>query len=167
MSQNNQDIMDGKGGLMLGPHRYMMIRPDALMGLFARLPETERLAALEALAASITENGGKSAASYAGAGLKEADRLIRTIMQTAPQLGWGEWQLTRHADGLDLYLSNSPFVAGYGRADHPVCAPVRGMLAALVSQIFGQNAAVEETECAAVTGGEKCCFTARMANELE
>jgi hypothetical protein len=68
MSQSNQDIMDGKGGLMLGPHRYMMIRPDALMGLFVRLPEAERLAALEAFAASITENGGKSAASYAGAG---------------------------------------------------------------------------------------------------
>ncbi len=163
MSQNNQDIMDGKGGLMLGPHRYMMIRPDALMGLFLRLPEAERLAALEAFAASITENGGKSAASYAGAGLEEADQLIGIIMQTAPQLGWGQWQLARQPDGLDLQLANSPFVAGFGAADHPVCAPVRGMLAALSRQIFGREARVEESDCAAVTGGEKCCFTARIA----
>lgn len=164
MSQSNQDIMDGKGGLMLGPHRYMMIRPDALMGLFARLPETDRLAALDAFAASITENGGKSAASYAGAGLEEADQLIRIIMQTAPQLGWGQWQLSRGANGLDLQLANSPFVAGFGKSPHPVCAPVRGMLAALAKQIFGQDALVEETECGAVTGANKCCFTTRIIN---
>ena len=35
---------DGKGGLDIGGIRYMMIRPDALMGLFHRLgPQDHKL----------------------------------------------------------------------------------------------------------------------------
>ena len=54
---------DGEGGLDIGGIRYMMIRPDALMGLFRRLDPPQRAAAFEAIAASIREHGGKSAAS--------------------------------------------------------------------------------------------------------
>jgi hypothetical protein len=54
---------DGGGGLDIGGIRYMMIRPDALMGLFRRLEPAERADAFEAIAASILEHGGKSAAS--------------------------------------------------------------------------------------------------------
>ena len=40
-----QDMMDGQGALFLGTHRYMLIRPDAFMGMFARLPSDERIKA--------------------------------------------------------------------------------------------------------------------------
>ena len=156
-TSQTRDMMDGQGGLLLGPHRYMLIRPDALMGLFARLPLAERDAAFEAFAASVRENGAKSAASYAGMGLAEAERLIRTIMDTAPQLGWGKWSLTYDEKGLDLSLHNSPFVAGFGPSEHPVCAPVCGMLEAICTQIFGKSGSAVETACAsqAVQGQSK------------
>ena len=143
-----QDMMDGRGALFLGPHRYMLIRPDALMGLFARLPPVERFAAFGAIAASVCENGAKSVASYAGMGTKEAEKLTQTIVETAPQLGWGQWKLRYDANGLDLSVYNSPFVVGFGRSDHPVCAPICGMLEAVCAQIFGNSSTAVEIRCA-------------------
>ena len=140
--------MNGQGALFLGPHRYMLIRPDALMGLFARLPSVERFAAFGAIAASVRENGAKSAASYAGTGMEEAEKLTQAITETAPQLGWGQWKLNFDANGLDLSVYNSPFVAGFGRSDHPVCAPICGMLEAICTQIFGKVGTAVETICA-------------------
>ena len=155
---------DGGGGLDIGGIRYMMIRPDALMGLFRLLEPAERAAAFEAIAASILEHGGKSAASYAGHGRDAADALIARIEATAPQIGWGNWQISPRDNGLDLTVVNSPFVAGYGPSDDPVCAPIRGMLAAVTRQIFGDDAVVAEIECAATSRSDVCRFTARISS---
>ena len=153
---------DGKGGLDVDGIRYMMIRPDALMGLFHRLGPQDRDVGLQALADSVFEHGGKSAASYAGRGRGAALQLIARIEDTAPQIGWGQWQITLREDGLDLEVENTPFVAGYGTADHPVCAPIRGMLAAITKQIFNSDVVVTELRCAAVAGSGPCHFTARL-----
>ena len=147
-----QDMMDGQGALFLGTHRYMLIRPDAFMGLFARLPFHERIAAFGAIAASVRENGAKSAASYAGTGMEQAEKLTQTIMETAPQLGWGQWELNYNTKGLDLSVRNSPFVAGFGLSDHPVCAPICGMLEAVYTQLFGRYGRAIETRCASQIG---------------
>ena len=153
---------DGKGGLDIGGIRYMMIRPDALMGLFHRLGAQDRNVALHALADSVFEHGGKSAASYAGSGHGAALQLIARIEEIAPQIGWGQWQITLRDDGLDLEVENAPFVAGYGTADQTVCAPIRGMLAAITKQIFNSDAVVTEPRCAAVVGSGPCHFTSRI-----
>ncbi len=155
-----QDMMDGQGALFLGPHRYMLIRPDALMGLFARLPPVERFAAFGAIGASVRENGSKSAFSYAGMGMQEAEKLTQTVMETAPQLGWGQWRLRYDANGLDLSVYNSPFVAGFGFSDHPVCSPICGMLEAICTQIFGKSCTALETRCAAQIDDEQCTAVA-------
>ena len=156
---------DGEGGLDIGGIRYMMIRPGALMGLFRRLDPPQRAAAFEAITASILEHGGKSAASYAGHGRDAADALIARIESTAPQIGWGNWQISLREDGIDLTVDNSPFVAGYGLSDDPVCAPIRGMLAAVTRQIFGVDAVVDEIECAATGRTNACRFTARLSSD--
>ena len=122
------------------------------MGLFARLPSEERIAAFGAIAASVRENGAKSAASYAGMGMKQAEKLTQTIMETAPQLGWGEWKLSYDINGLDLSVQNSPFVAGFGLSDRPVCAPICGMLEAICIQIYGKSGSAVETRCASQIG---------------
>ena len=143
-----QEMMDGQGALFLGAHRYMLIRPDAFMGLFARLPSDERIAAFDAIAASVRESGAKSAASYAGMGMEQAEKLTQTIIETAPQLGWGQWKLSYDRNGLELSVYNSPFVVGFGLSDHPVCAPICGMLEAICTQIFGKSGTAVETRCA-------------------
>jgi predicted hydrocarbon binding protein len=141
-----------------GDIRYMMIRPDALMGMIAELPADVRPLALEAFARSIRRFGGRSARAYQAAGAVEADALLTAIQQTAPQLGWGIWKLDRTATGLILTVRNSPFAADAAQGPVPVCAPIRGMLTAVGEMVLAVSVTVTETACTA-TGGPECRFT--------
>lgn len=138
---------------------YLLIRPDSLMGIFEFLPDTERAAAFEAFARSIAHYGKGSAESYQALGAAQADALMATIAETAPQLGWGIWSLSRDEGGLSLTVRNSPFAAGYGQSDTPVCAPIRGMLEAVGGLVLGKAVRVRETGCVSC-GADSCTFEA-------
>jgi len=141
---------------------YLLIRPDSLMGIFRFLPEADRPAAFEAFARSIAHHGRGSAESYQSLGADQADALLTTISETAPQLGWGVWALARNGeDALSLSVGNSPFASGYGDSDIPVCAPIRGMLEAVGGLVFGADTVARETACAA-TGAPRCTFDVRV-----
>ncbi len=145
-----------------GALRYMLIRPEALMGLIAELPEAARPAALEAFARALHRVGGGSARTYRAAGAATPEALLATIAATAPQLGWGRWEIARDGAGLTVAVRNSPFAAGAGPAAGPVCAPIRGMLRAVGEMALGTPVVTEETECAAA--GAPCCrFTVTPA----
>ena len=145
-----------------GDIRYLMMRPDALMGLFAELPEAARGEALAALAHSVARFGGRSARSYRAAGAATPAALLDSIAATAPQLGWGVWELRLEDDALHLTVENSPFAAGFGASAQPVCAAVTGMLRAVGELVFGGEVSAAEDSCAA-TGAACCRFTARRA----
>jgi uncharacterized protein len=153
---------DGEtGALRDGAIRYLMIRPDALMGIFKRLSEPARREALAAFAESICENGGKSAASYRALGGADGRALLDVIAATAPQLGWGLWQFASRSDGdLDLVVRSSPFVEGFGRAAEPVCAPIVGMFRIVSQMVLGAPTVATETACAC-QGHAACRFLAR------
>lgn len=142
------------GTHMDGAMRYMFIKPEALMGFALHLPEDMRPALFKAMAESVFAAGGASARAYGGDG----DALLATIAATAPQLGWGIWTFVREGEAITLTVRNSPFAAGYGTADHPVCAPICGMLRAVGGMVLGQPARVTEDACAAM-GAEVCRFT--------
>lgn len=145
---------------------YLLIRPDSLMGIFRFLPEPERPAAFEAFARSIAHYGRGSAESYQALGADRADALLATIADTAPQLGWGLWTLARSGeDRLSLSVENSPFAAGYGDSDRPVCAPIRGMIEAVGGLVFGAGVTATESACAA-TGASHCTFDARRTTPV-
>ncbi len=154
---------DGEtGALRDGAIRYLMIRPDALMGIFKRLSEPARREALAAFADFIYENGGKSATAYRALGGAEGRALLDVIAATAPQLGWGRWQFTTRPDGgLDLVVRHSPFVEGFGPAAAPVCAPIVGMLRVVSQMVLGAPTAADETACAC-QGHDSCRFSARI-----
>ena len=141
--------------------RYMMIRPDALMGIFRRLPEPARMEALEAFAHSIAQQGGDSARAYVEMG-GTGDKLLDVIACTAPELGWGIWAFERGQDSIRLSVRNSPFAAGYGVATHPVCMPIVGMIGAVSTLVMGQPMQAREIQCAAM-GHETCLFEAISA----
>tara|TARA_E500000331_G_scaffold111589_1_gene108733 strand:- start:76 stop:570 length:495 start_codon:yes stop_codon:yes gene_type:complete len=138
---------------------YLLIRPDSLMGIFGFLQEAERAAAFEAFARSIAYYGKGSAESYQALGGAQADILMATIAETAPQLGWGVWSLIRIDGGLSLTVRNSPFAAGFGESDTPVCAPIRGMLEAVASLVLGVAVSVQEMGCVSC-GADICTFEA-------
>jgi hypothetical protein len=84
-------VWDGPTGEILDEtRRYMLIRPEALMGIFRNLPDAAQLAALQALEASIFEQGSDSARANRRHG-GEGASLAHLVAATAPQLGWGLW----------------------------------------------------------------------------
>lgn len=150
-----------------GTTRYMMIRADTLMGIVAELPEQQRSDVLTALARAVERFGGRSAQTYRDAGAGDPAALIATIARTAPELGWGRWQLAMEDGGLVLTVANSPFVAGHGPSRSPVCHAIVGMLAAVGRLVCGAAVQAAETSCAAVSGGEACRFRALPVTTLE
>ncbi|MBJ3778882.1 hypothetical protein [Acuticoccus mangrovi] len=144
------------GAYLDGDIRYMMIRPDALMGLFARLDPPARAAALEALGASITEHGGRSAATYVTP--ERVSELVAIIAATAPELGWGVWRFVPEGRGMRLVVTNSPFAAG-ATFEGPACHAIVGMLRAVGAMIYGPGATAAETACAnGREGADECHF---------
>jgi predicted hydrocarbon binding protein len=154
-------VFDEAGGEILDQtRRYMLIRPEALMGVFRLLPAAAKSAALEALATSIFEQGSDSARAYQKLGAADAGALLETFAFTAPQLGWGRWRFDVRDDLISLEVRNSPFAAGYGPAPHPVCHAIVGVLRAISTMAFGRLSTARETRCAAM-GGDVCTFEAR------
>ena len=146
------------GAWMDQTRRYMMIRPDALMGIFARLPVDARHDALAALQASIYTQGGDSARAYRSMGGTGAD-LLATIVTTAPMLGWGCWTSEDTPGRVVVEVRNSPFAAGFGTSQTPVCHAIAGMLHAVSELMFERPTRAVETCCAA-TGAHTCRFEA-------
>ena len=141
-----------------GAIRYMMIRNDALMGLFAELSPEQRLGALAALERSIRNHGGQSAATYQAMGATDAAGMMQTIAETAPQLGWGVWRFHAALRAVMLEVENSPFAAAAGGSAHPVCHAITGMLTAIGPMLLGGRAVAVEQRCAARDGGVLCQF---------
>jgi len=142
-----------------GEARYLVIRNDSLMGLFQRLEEPARGAALRAFAASLAEHGGRSAAGYRA---EDEEGFLARVTAMAARLGWGRWVFSREESVLRLVVENSPFASGFGPAAAPVCAPIAGMLQAVAALALGAPAAAEETRCAAA-GAADCAFRASLS----
>lgn len=148
---------DAQGAVHDGPRRYLMMRPDVLMGALAAVGGPARSALLEAWASSTCAHGGASLQAYAQMVHGDAQALIDATTAAAADLGWGCWTVSQGLDGpddLQLQVLHSPFVEGWraaagGPAPQPVCAPVRGMFTALVHALQPGEASVEESHCAA------------------
>lgn len=182
------------GEIRDGEVRYLMLRADALMGMFTRLPPAVCAEAFSALAASVQAHGGRSAAKYRAMGAADGARLLDVIVATAPQLGWGHWTLaSRDADGFEVVVRNSPFAAGWraaretaseqpsDRGPQPVdvggqgaCAAIVGMLRVVGAMVLDAPALAHECACAihdARAGepmGERvgdCRFSVRRASQ--
>jgi uncharacterized protein len=152
-------ILDEEAGRWLDQtRRYMLIRPEALMGIFRGLPEAARAQALLALQASIFEQGSDSARAYRAMG-GTGDALLEVIAESAPQLGWGRWNFERRGETLHLRVRNSPFAEGFGPSTTPVCAGITGMMRAVATLVFERSVEARELQCAAM-GADECCFEA-------
>lgn len=151
-----------------GPRRYVMLRADVLMGLFARLPPAAAEQALQALQASVAENGGDSVRAYRAAAGPEA--LLQTMEQASASLGWGRWHFETQADALHLRVDNSPFAAAAQRAEGAAaCHAITGMLSAVASALWGEAVQARETRCACSgpAGEHECRFEARRGPSLK
>ncbi|MDK3025980.1 hypothetical protein QO239_25600 [Cupriavidus taiwanensis] len=141
--------------------RYLLIRPDVLMGTLRLLDDDMRACVLAAFAESAAAHGRRSIQAYVAAlGPDAGDALLDLVRRTSPALGWGCWNIARRGDGLALAVANSPFAAGYGPAHQPVCAPIAGMFRTIAETVLACPVRVTETACAAMGGDATCRFVA-------
>lgn len=147
-----------------GNTRLFLMRADAFMDAFARLNSDARYTMFSALAQSIAKHSGQPVKHYRHElGPAAREIFLNAAVNLAADMGWGAWTFGPHTRGkMTLEVRNSPFVEGYGLSDCPVCAPILGMIEALGGIIFSIDPIVEETECAAVTRGDFCCFRAQL-----
>ena len=144
--------------------RYLLMRPDVLMGMLHGLDADTQRQVLASLMASTQRHGGASIRAYAIHA--QGPTLMEGVARASASLGWGLWQIDQRGDGDDstlvLRVTNSPFAAGHGACNHPVCAPIAGILAALATTVLGKPAEARELRCAAMPRQDGCDFVASV-----
>ena len=145
-----------EGTVQDGALRYLLVRPDVLMGTGRKLGRVADF--VQALEESAYANARESFEVYRAQGkLREDDFLERTA-EFAARLGWGAWSVVDAKEGGSaIIVRNSPFAAGMGQSDIPVCGLIRGVLRALHRVVLGKDIAVEETQCVS-QGAPHCHF---------
>ncbi len=143
--------------------RYVLLRADVLMGIFAGLPPAAGEEALRAFGRSVARHGADSVRAYAAT--VDAAALPRLMEDAAASLGWGRWRfepvrVPEDESALHLQVANSPFAAASPHAAAPVCHAVAGMLETVAAAIWNAPAEAREIHCAAVHGGRSCRFVA-------
>ena len=147
---------DGRGGLTLGGARYLLIRPETLVGLQKAVE-----GALGERAAACIAAGGRAGGANAAAALDgTAEERIGRLLRIGGEIGWGEFALER-LTGTELAVSvrRSAVAEAYGPSTAPVCHLIRGVLESLAAATFGRPSTVVETACAAM-GAPACRFVA-------
>jgi V4R domain len=122
---------DGRGRLVLGGARYLLIRPETLVGLQKAVE-----GALGERAAACIAAGGRAGGAKAASSL---ERLTATE--------------------LAVSVRGSAVAEAYGPSTAPVCHLIRGVLESLAAATFGRPSTVVETACAAM-GAPACRFVA-------
>lgn len=148
---------DGAGRLFLGDARYLLVRPETLVGLQKALERALGEGAGTYLVAGGRAGGAKAVTALAGA---PADR-VRRLIAIGGEIGWGSFMLEELTPSvLVVTVHHSPFAEAYGPAPAPVCHLLRGVLEALAESVLEQPAPVRETLCVAM-GATVCRFEAR------
>ena len=147
---------DGRGGLTLGGARYLLIRPETLVGLQKAVE-----GALGERAAACIAAGGRAGGARATASLAEtAEERVARLLRIGGEIGWGEFALEQlTAAELVVSVHHSAVAEAYGPASAPVCHLIGGVLESLAAATFGRPSTVVETACVAM-GASACRFVA-------
>jgi predicted hydrocarbon binding protein len=151
------------GQVVDGPRRYLIMRPDVLMGAFDGLEEPMRSQALQSLGRSVARFGSDSVRAY----LREVgpQALLQAMVEGSASLGWGRWTFGEDEAGCWLEVTNSPFAAGTRYYEGRSCHAIAGMFQAVVEALLDAPAEVVEVRCACADHqpGVSCLFRAHKA----
>jgi uncharacterized protein len=154
-----------QGEILDGDIRYVLMRPDVLMGVAGRLSTHGGGDFFAALEASAFAHAQASFSAYRDSASFGAKDFLESSCDIGASLGWGLWTVEPEVSGTRIvHVTNSPFAYGHGPADRPVCSPITGVLRAITLVGYGEEMAVEETACAA-QGAARCRF--RMTRRLQ
>ena len=160
----NQLVYDSaSGALTYRDVRYVVIRPETIIGFQKTIEKHSREGARDALFQGGYQGGYLSAKKF-----KETQNLSDTetidfMMTMGAQIGWGHFDLIDYDfknRKLQIRVLNSAFAEAYGDATEGVCHLINGVLSGLAAVLFGRNCMGSETECLA-KGDPHCIFHIR------
>jgi len=150
------------GEITQGGIRYILMRPDVLMGIGEHLGAYRDFVAAMSLSAFANARG--SFERYKETGVFAGADPLRRVGEMAAGLGWGVWSPEVLSDReILLRVKNSPFAQAVHGSRDPVCGAIVGILRALYQTAQGDDVDVCETSCAA-QGLPHCEF--RIARPL-
>ena len=148
------------GALTYRDVRYLLIRPETIVGFQKTIENHSRAGAREALFQGGYRGGYLSAKKYKELQKLSDSETIRFMMTMGAEIGWGNFQLIAYdfeIRELKVKVINSAFAEAYGDSAEGVCHLISGVLSGLATVLFGRECAASETECRA-KGDPHCVF---------
>jgi predicted hydrocarbon binding protein len=140
--------------------RYVIIRPETIVGFQKTIEQHSRKDARDALFQGGYQGGYLSAKRFKEMQNLSDRQTIRFMMAMGAEIGWGQFELIEHDFKklkLNVRVENSAFAEAYGDATEGVCHLINGVLSGLATVLFGRNCMGAETKCLA-KGDKYCVF---------
>lgn len=147
------------GALTYRDIRYVLIRPETIVGFQKAIEEHNLQVARDALFQGGYQGGYLSAKKFKEMQNLSNAQTIDFMMTMGAQIGWGHFDLIDYDlknRRLQIRVENSAFAQAYGDATEGVCHLINGVLSGLATVLFERDCKGSETECLAK--GDKHCF---------
>ena len=163
---NQNSIIDqlmydpASGALTYRDVRYLLIRPETIVGFQKTIEKHSRMGAQDALFQGGYRGGYLSAKKYKEMQNLSDSETISFMMTMGAEIGWGNFQLIEYDfenRKLQIRVENSAFAEAYGDATEGVCHLISGVLSGLATVLFARNCIAFEIECSA-KGDKHCVF---------
>ena len=152
-----------KGSLLYKGTRYLLIRPETIIGFLKAVEESLKDEAGEKFYLGGFRGGFLSTKRYKEIHNFSDKEIIEFMMKMGAEIGWGKFSLMRYEPKeniLEVSVENSPFAIFYGRSDKGVCHLIRGVISGMATALFGKDCQAEEISCIA-KGDNRCVFVVR------
>lgn len=150
----------GAGALSFKGVRYLLVRPETIMGLYRAISIDSPDKAGDLFFRAGFVGGRLSAQKYKEVFSLGDQALVEYMARMGGQLGWGRFDLVSldlERKELEVAVYNSPFASAHGPSAVPVCHFIRGVLAGVGEEIFQSRVDSSEKTCMAI-GGSNCRF---------
>jgi predicted hydrocarbon binding protein len=157
---NNLVYDQSSGKLGYKNVRYILLRPETVVGLQKAIEAIDRQLAKDALFQGGFQGGYLSAKNYKEALNFGDQQIVEFMMEMGTEIGWGRFRLQdfdSQQKRLTTIVYKSPFAEAYGESPESVCHLIRGVLSGLASLLFSKNCVGSEIKCQA-QGNEFCVF---------
>lgn len=155
---------DKNGALSYKGVRYLILRPETIMGMFkALVAEIGWEKAGDIFYRGGFEGGRASSVKFREVFGLSPHEAAEYICGMGCKIGWGKFELEEfnlEAKKLRIAVKSSPFAEQWIEAGKPVCHFLRGVVGGLGSASFDTDAPAVETSCLAA-GGEDCRFVVK------
>ena len=148
------------GALAYKDIRYVLIRPETIVGFQKTIEKHSPQGARDALFQGGYQGGYLSAKKFKEMQNFSDTETIDFMMAMGAQIGWGHFDLIDYdleSRKLQIRVANSAFAEAYGDATEGVCHLINGVLSGLATVLFERDCKGSETECLA-KGDKHCTF---------